>query len=69
MKIRDLRLWRSPAFFWCMFALSVSLTIIWQLVDVKPYPHMYRDWLVGTIVFGIAAVASFIFACRAKKLK
>jgi hypothetical protein len=69
MKIRAFRLWRSPTFYWCLFALFVYLTIIWQLVDVKPYPDMYRDEVVGTAVFGAGALASFILACRAKRRK
>jgi hypothetical protein len=67
MSVGDFRLWRSPAVCWWSFALFAVLTITWQLVDVKPYPNMYRDWLVGTLVFGAAAVASFVLACRAKR--
>lgn len=67
MSIGDFRVWRSPAVCWWLFALFAVLTIIWQLVDVKPYPNMYRDWLIGTIVFGGASAVSFILARRARK--
>jgi hypothetical protein len=69
MRIRAARFWRSPSLYWCSFALFVYLTVIWQLVDVKPYPSMYRDQIVGTIVFGVGVMGSFLLACRAKRRK
>jgi hypothetical protein len=69
MKIAASKFWRLPIFYWCLFALFVYLTVIWQLVDVKPYPNMYRDEIVGTVLFGSGALASFILACRAKRRK
>jgi hypothetical protein len=67
MRIGDFRVWRSTTVCWGLFALFVVLTIIWQLIDVKPYANMHRDWLIGTIVFSCASAVSFIFARRARK--
>ena len=66
MKTGDFRFWHSRIICWWLFALFAVLTIIWQLIDVKPYPHMNRDFLTGTIVLGGLTVGFFILARRAK---
>ena len=50
-----------------MCVLFGVLTICWQLVDVKPYPNMQRDYLVGTIGFGVASALFLILALRARR--
>ena len=67
MKIGNFRLWRSPAVCWWSFSLFSVLTVIWQVVDVKPYPDMQRDWLVLTSVCGIAAFVFFVLGIRATR--
>ena len=67
MSIGDFRFWRSSVVCWTLFGVFAALTTMWQLVDVKPYPHMYRDWLIGTIAWGSATGVFLIFACYTKK--
>jgi hypothetical protein len=67
MTIGDPRLWRSQIVCWSLCGLFSALAIIWQLADVIPYPNMYRDWLIGTLLLRASAVAAFACAVRARK--
>jgi hypothetical protein len=60
-------MFRSPIILWSVFTLSITLTVIWCLVDVKPYPGMFRDWLIGTVAFGGTAAMSFVLALRSRQ--
>jgi len=69
VNIGDFRLWRSSVICWCAFALFTFLTILWQVVDIKAYPHMERDWLILTVGSGTIAFLFFVLAIRATKQK
>ena len=58
-------MWESPAICWSLCGLSAFLTVIWQLVDVVPYPNMNRDLVLGTLAFGGATILFFLLARRA----
>lgn len=47
---------RSPIICWALFVLFSFMFVIYQLVDVVPYPHMRRDWLIGSLIIGGAAL-------------
>ena len=63
----DSKLWRSPIVCWWLFFLFSVLTIICQVVDVKPYPNMQRDWLINTAVSGGLALVFLILGIRANR--
>jgi hypothetical protein len=69
MKVKVSRIWRSPVICWSLCVLFTVLTIMWQLVDVKPYPGMRRDYLTGTVLFAAAAIAFLVLARRVAKHK
>ena len=65
MNFEDFKLWRSPVICRILSGFFAALTILWQFVDAKPYPHRYRDWVAGTVIFAGAAIVFFVLACRA----
>ena len=67
MKTGDFKLWRSPVVCWWLFALFCVLTVIWQIITVKPYPDMQRDWLILTFGCGGAAFSFLIMGIRASR--
>lgn len=67
MKAGTLKVWQSPAICWSCCILFAALTLIWQVVDVKPYPNMQRDYLLGTVAFGAATVLFLFLAFRARR--
>jgi hypothetical protein len=69
VKIGDFKLWRSPAVCWSLFIFFCVMSVVWQIVAVKPYPNEKRDWLVGTIILGGLALLFLVLGCRAKKQK
>jgi hypothetical protein len=46
----------SPIICWSLCGLFSFLFIIYQLVDVVPYPQMKRDWVIGSLVLAGAAL-------------
>ena len=67
MKTGTFKIWRSPLICWSLFVLFTALTIIWQLADVKPYPNMRRDYVIGTVAFVGATLVFLLLARRAAK--
>jgi hypothetical protein len=67
MKMGNFSLWRSRAVCWWSFALFSALTIVWQFIDVKPYPHMQRDLAILTGGCATAALLFLILAVRATR--
>jgi hypothetical protein len=67
MKPGTLKLWQSPTVCWSGCILFGALTFIWQVVDVKPYPNMHRDYFIGTVVFGAASLLFLFLALRARR--
>ena len=67
MKLGTLKVWQSQAVCWSICAIFGVLTLVWQVLDVKPYPHMQRDYLIGTIGFGAAAVLFLVLAVCARR--
>lgn len=49
-----------------MSVLFGALTLALQVVDVKPYPNMKRDYLIGTIGFGVATFLFLLLAIRGR---
>jgi len=52
---------------WSLFVLFAVLDLLWQFVDVKPYPNEHRDWLIGTVVLTGGAAMFFVLALIATK--
>jgi hypothetical protein len=67
MKTGSLNVLRSPAICWSLCGLFAFLIVIWQLVDVVPYPNRYRDYVLGTVAFGGGTILFFLLARRAGK--
>ena len=59
------RIWRSPLICWSFFTLFFALTVLLNIVDVKPYPSMNRDLVIGTLVFAGGSLVFFVLSCRA----
>ncbi len=46
----------SPIIRWTLFGLFSFLFIVYQLVEVVPYPQMKQDWMIGSLIFGSTAL-------------
>jgi hypothetical protein len=67
MKTGALKVWHSSVICWSICVLFGVLSILWQVVTVKPYPDMERDYFIGTIAFGIGTLLFFGLALRARR--
>jgi hypothetical protein len=61
--------WRSSPICWAMFVFFAVMSVVWQFVDVKPYPNMYRDYVVGTVCLSAATGFFLVLALRSQLAK
>jgi hypothetical protein len=50
---------------WSLFALFFTISVMWCIADVRPYPEMARDLILGFSIFGGLAVVYLLLALRA----
>jgi hypothetical protein len=62
MKTNDSKRRLSPAICWSLCAFFAVITILWQFVDVVPYPNMNRDYVLGTLLFSGVTVLFLLLA-------
>jgi hypothetical protein len=64
MKAGESKTLLSPAVCWSLCAFFAVLSVMWQFVDVVPYPNRNRDYILGTLALCGATALFFMMARR-----